>query len=181
MKSQHCRTPMIIHEVRSHIICIQTKFIVDYVFTGPSHTKFKISQFTLERAGSVSLWGDTGNHIHEFFNSLAPGRCGCNFNSVFLIHLMNWYLKHWYCSKMDATEHIWLNTGSGNGLVPSANKPLPEPMLKTSMLPFNIIRPKWVKGCVSPSDNNLLLLMKFQVPPPLGLYWLFTMYPSKPF
>ena len=35
------------------------------------------------------------------------------------------------CSLMDAAEHIWwqFNIGSGNGLVPSGNKPLPEPML----------------------------------------------------
>ena len=32
---------------------------------------------------------------------------------------------------MNATGIHWLsvNTGSGNGLVPSGNKPLPEPML----------------------------------------------------
>ena len=42
MSCQHCRMAMIIHEVRSHIICIQRKFIADYVFTGPSHTKLKL-------------------------------------------------------------------------------------------------------------------------------------------
>ena len=45
-------------------------------------------------------------------------------------------LEHfqWKCPQMNATRlHWWLvntvNTGSGNGLVPSGNKPLPEPML----------------------------------------------------
>ena len=40
VSSQLCITAMIIHEARSHIICSQTKFIVDYVVTDPSHTKF---------------------------------------------------------------------------------------------------------------------------------------------
>ena len=37
----------------------------------------------------------------------------------------------WICSQMNAREHFWwqVNIGSGNGLVPSGNKPLPEPML----------------------------------------------------
>ena len=36
-----------------------------------------------------------------------------------------------WCSQMNATEPHWwkINIGSGNGLVPSGNKPLPEPML----------------------------------------------------
>ena len=34
-------------------------------------------------------------------------------------------------SQVNAKEHIWrqVNIGSANGLVPSGNKPLPEPML----------------------------------------------------
>ena len=34
-------------------------------------------------------------------------------------------------SQENATEQLWwrVNIGSGNGLVPSGNKPLPEPML----------------------------------------------------
>ena len=37
----------------------------------------------------------------------------------------------WNYSHVNVTEHLWLevNMGSGNGLVPSGNKPLPEPML----------------------------------------------------
>ena len=33
--------------------------------------------------------------------------------------------------KVNATEHLWweFNIGSGNGLVPSGNKPLPDPIL----------------------------------------------------
>ena len=38
-----------------------------------------------------------------------------------------------------------VNIGSGNGLVPSGNKPLPEPMLTQT---YVIIRPQWV------NDNN---------------------------
>ena len=34
------------------------------------------------------------------------------------------------CSQVNATEHLggYVNNGSGNGLVPSGNKPLPEPL-----------------------------------------------------
>ena len=35
----------------------------------------------------------------------------------------------------------WVNIGSGNGLVPSENKPLPEPMLTQI---YGITRPQWV-------------------------------------
>ena len=39
-------------------------------------------------------------------------------------------VNHCEISQVHATElHWWLvNIGSGNGLVPSGNKPLPEPM-----------------------------------------------------
>ena len=39
VSSKLCMTPMIIHEIRSHIICSQTKFIANYEVTDPSHTK----------------------------------------------------------------------------------------------------------------------------------------------
>ena len=37
----------------------------------------------------------------------------------------------WICLVVNATIHHWwwVNNGSGNGLVPSGNKPLPDPML----------------------------------------------------
>ena len=49
---------------------------------------------------------------------------------------------------MKSTEHLWweVNTGSGNGLVPSDNKPLPEPMLTQILATIGCeYRPKWVK------------------------------------
>ena len=45
------------------------------------------------------------------------------------VYFMIWYLKHlWNCSWVNATEPDWslVNIGSNNGLVLSANKPLPE-------------------------------------------------------
>ena len=45
----------------------------------------------------------------------------------------DWWLRHllWNCPNMNVTElHWWsVNIDSGNGLVSSGNKPLPEPML----------------------------------------------------
>ena len=48
---------------------------------------------------------------------------------------------------MNATRPYWwwVNIGSGNGLVPSDNKPLPEPMLtQGSLSPYGVTRPQWV-------------------------------------
>ena len=46
---------------------------------------------------------------------------------------MDWILVQFLlnCFQEHATEPYWLlvNIGSGNGLVPSGNKPLPDPML----------------------------------------------------
>ena len=45
----------------------------------------------------------------------------------------DWRLRHILknCPNMNVTEFHWwsVNIGSGNGLVPSGNKPLPEAML----------------------------------------------------
>ena len=64
-------------------------------------------------------------------NSLAPGKF--EWNSNFQIDFSDWWLRHllWNCPNMNVIGlHWWsVNIGSGNGLVPSGNKPLPEPML----------------------------------------------------
>ena len=52
---------------------------------------------------------------------------------------------------MNINEPYWwdINIGPGNGLVPSGNKPLPEPMLTQI---YGVTRPQWVyvvtdEGC----------------------------------
>ena len=64
--------------------------------------------------------------------SLAHGRCNCNIELV-IFKLKGRYLQHvlWICPHVNAGRpHWWLvSIGSGNGLVPSSNKPLPGPML----------------------------------------------------
>ena len=66
------------------------------------------------------------------------------------------YLKHflWNCPQVNARRPLpWLvNIGSGNGLVPSGNKPLPEPILTRSMSPYSIARPQWVNSTVLSTD-----------------------------
>ena len=59
-------------------------------------------------------------------NSLAPVRRGCNFQT----QIKNTNLL-WNCSQSNATKPCWslANVSSGNGVMPSGNKPLPEPML----------------------------------------------------
>ena len=52
----------------------------------------------------------------------------------------DWWLRHllWNCPSMNVTGlHRWsVNIGSGNGLVQSGNKPLPEPMYLTGGVPL---------------------------------------------
>ena len=40
----------------------------------------------------------------------------------------------------------WINIGSGNGMVPSGNKPSPEPMLTQPPSPYGVTRPQCVKS-----------------------------------
>ena len=71
-------------------------------------------------------------------NTFSSGRCGC---------LKDRYLEHfrWNWAQFNATiPHRWLvNIGWGNGLVPTGNKPSPEPVLTRSMLPSGVTRPQW--------------------------------------
>ena len=66
-------------------------------------------------------------------NSLAPGGIWLQSQiNKFQTHFNDKYLKYflWNCYQVNATIHHWslIHTGSGNGLVPSGNKPLPEPV-----------------------------------------------------
>ena len=47
----------------------------------------------------------------------------------------------WYCPQINVIRpcQLWVNIGSGNGLVPSSNKPLPEPILSQCSLFMKII------------------------------------------
>ena len=51
------------------------------------------------------------------------------------------------CHQMNATgpSWWWVNIGSTNGLVPSGNKPLPEPMLTQIYAANGVTRPQWVE------------------------------------
>ena len=70
-------------------------------------------------------------YIH--LNSLAPGKLEWNFRCNSPSDFSDWRLRHllWNCPNMNVSWlHWWsVNTGSGNGLVSSGNKPLPEPKL----------------------------------------------------
>ena len=54
---------------------------------------------------------------------------------------------------MNDTGRYWwlLNIGSGKGLVPSGNRPLPEPLLTQISEPYGVTRPKWVNYSYSPT------------------------------
>ena len=67
------------------------------------------------------------------FNSLVPGRFENNFQNVFfkLISWIDTLINSCETVLKTTTEPIWreVNIVSGNGLVPSGNKPLPAPIL----------------------------------------------------
>ena len=80
----------------------------------------------------VCMW--RVNLYRLYFNSLARGGVWRQFQiSKFQTHFIDEYFKYflWNCYQVNATTAPWslVNIGSGNGLVPSGNKPLPEPML----------------------------------------------------
>ena len=56
-------------------------------------------------------------------------------SDIFQTNFMDWYLQNfpWNCPHANATgRHRWyINIDSGNGLVPSGNKPLTEPRFMT--------------------------------------------------
>ena len=85
---------------------------------------------------SPLTWGNTDfilGHtliIVSSINQLAPKRSDCNIKfAIFKLRTKKDISSN--SSKMNATRPHWwsVNLGSGNGLVPSGNKPLPEPML----------------------------------------------------
>ena len=66
------------------------------------------------------------------WHSLATGRCYYNLELV-IFKLISRYIVYflWNCTHVNATRPHWrlVNVGSGNGLVLSGNKPLPDPTL----------------------------------------------------
>ena len=73
--------------------------------------------------------------IPSLVNSLAPEGFDCSLKLVnfklisTIINMGKYFLGN--CYQVNATNPHWslVNIGSGNGLVPSGNKPIPEPML----------------------------------------------------
>ena len=59
------------------------------------------------------------------------------------------------CPQMNLTGPYrrQVNIGSGNGLLPSGNTPLLEPMLTSFMLPYGVTKPRWVKLNISPHGH----------------------------
>ena len=55
-------------------------------------------------------------------------------------NLSDWWIRYllWNCPQMSAMGLYWwqVNSGSGNGLVPPGNKPLPKPMLTQIYVPI---------------------------------------------
>ena len=88
-------------------------------------------------------------HVVGLLWSLRPGRCGCN--RKWIIFKLNSRIdgQHflWNCTQMNATRPRWIlvNIISGNSLVPSGNKPLPDHSSLSSMTPYSVPKAQWFK------------------------------------
>ena len=63
--------------------------------------------------------------ILEYFSFNIKGLTYSYFMEQIITKLNSWPMANW----RHMTTEIWVNICSGNGLLPSGNKPLPEPML----------------------------------------------------
>ena len=81
-------------------------------------------------------------------------------------------------SQLNTTEPYWwqVNIGSGNGLVPSGNKPLPAPMLSQTMLQFAVCHQASVPTEFNqsvPHHNKVKTVCKIlRMPCVLGLFFM---------
>ena len=90
-----------------------------------------------------SLW--PGDSVHENHRTFPMARPKClmrdftNLNRIYKAHWTNvwWIMKVFQVHCGDAIwrhrTKIWVDIGSGNGLLPDGTKPLPEPMLTYHM------------------------------------------------
>ena len=88
----------------------------------------------------ILIWNDLMNRYQYLYTHVPVChiwlwivRAMPNIHINSLADFSDWWLRHllWNCPNMNVSgPHWWsVNIGSGNGLVPSGNKPLPEPML----------------------------------------------------
>ena len=88
---------------------------------------------SLQSASSACYHWVTSGPSQLQLNWLAPGEFDYSLKLVNLklISTINILSIFWSCYQVNAKTPHWslVNIGSGNGLVPSGNKPLPEPML----------------------------------------------------
>ena len=85
---------------------------------------------------------------------------------------------------MPCVSPVWwlVNIGSGNGLLLSGNKPLPEPVWPRSMSPYSVTWPQWVKNSciyknVIQSWLNYSILYGVTRPHPVnycGISWIWS-------
>ena len=94
-------------------------------------------------------------HGNGWVNSLTPGRCGFNSESLISEHILQIKFIRISCeiTLMWMPQNLTnekVNIGSGNGLMPSGSKPLPEPVLTKI---YVAIWPQWVN--LNPTNCSL--------------------------
>ena len=118
----------------SHIWYVKTLALVVCIKTATRVTLvFKLSPSGWNHHGNLTSYDIIAFWVISLINSWSPGWFEWNFSKVIfklILVIAGWGISCEIAIKwmsLDLTNKV--NIGSGNGLVPSGNKPLPDPML----------------------------------------------------
>ena len=108
--------------------CGMMQFTMKCVTVWNGHTQLIFAFSDLGRRRMLSY----SERLVFYFESIVPRRFGCNFRCA-ISNICDWCLSHiaQISHQVNPKWPHWsqVNTGLGNGLVPSGNKPLTEPVL----------------------------------------------------
>ena len=153
--------------------CVQKSVVISQIYYDQEHYKVSLNfefvwniitgmgAWPYTRRVNRYLWWATSNyllsvcgsptnmeystHIQTHFNSLFSKRCESNFWSVILkLNIQNSSLGSRCELAFQVNVTFDVNIGSGNVLVPSGNKPLPEPMLTQIYAAICLTSLQWV-------------------------------------
>ena len=104
--------------------------------------------------------GTHGCINYTFLNSLKPADI---LQNSYLAHFLSMFCYiNWIGTCYNDTTGWLFDIGSGNGLVPLGNKPLPDPVLSKFMTSFEVTQPQWV-NLLSPGNTLTLWGLLMQI------------------
>ena len=104
------------------------------------------------------LWHKTGLRDTHCFSLIYLTPEDVGYVNIFQTHINDEYLEYflWNDPYVNATRshRLLVIIGSGNGLVPASDKPVPAPMLTQTLSPYGVTKPQWVDK-ISHSNINV--------------------------